>query len=95
MASVLVIEDGLVRPSDLQDSLHRSGHSVLGMTREHALCFAAKWQPDLVIVDAGLRGWVEAMTCVTPISSKLIFVDNGDIGARINGLAPDTVLFEP
>ena len=88
MASILVIEDGLVRSLDLQAALHRNGHTVCGITREHAVCFAAKWRPDFVIMDQTLHGLFDAMTagqpCACPAGERIEVLPPGAIAVRLD-----------
>ena len=56
--NILVVEDESVVARDIQSSIGRIGHEVVGWatTAEEAIALAEKNQPDLVLMDIRLRG---------------------------------------
>jgi len=72
-ASILIVEDEQVVALDLRSSLETAGYRVVGQTGrgEDALRQAAALQPDLVLMDIGLRGDMDGTEAASQIRAEL------------------------
>jgi len=60
---ILLVEDEGIVAQDLQESMLRLGYSVAGIASEgtQAVAMARQLQPDLIVMDVGLRGEVDGI----------------------------------
>jgi PAS domain S-box-containing protein len=68
-ARILIVEDDRVVARDIQQQLTRIGHVVVGMTArgEDALPLALSTQPELVLMDIRLEGFVDGVDAAQQI----------------------------
>ena len=94
---VLVVEDEAIIGMLLAAVLAGMGHDVCGVadTEAEAVELAAKYRPDLMIVDAGLRDGSGVSAVAEILRARFvphIFI-TGDL-ARIRALKPDAIVLE-
>ena len=63
MASILIVEDEGIVAQDLKEALSRLGYRITGIASEgtQAVAMAEQLQPELVVMDVGLRGEVDGI----------------------------------
>lgn len=71
--SVLIVEDEGIVAQDLQETIARLGYRVAGVAGEgvQAVCMAEELQPQLVIMDVGLRGDVDGIQAAQMIQERM------------------------
>jgi diguanylate cyclase (GGDEF)-like protein len=62
-ASILIVEDEGIVAQDLKEALSRLGYRIAGIASEgnQAVAMAEQLQPELVVMDVGLRGEVDGI----------------------------------
>ena len=94
---VLVIEDDALIASLLAETVEALGHIVCGIavTENEAVAFARQYQPDLLIVDAGLSEGNGITAVETILRTQLVphlFVTGN--GGEVKALHPTAVILE-
>ncbi|MBD1829559.1 EAL domain-containing protein [Microcoleus vaginatus GB1-A2] len=66
---ILIVEDESIIAEDISDSLISLGYSITGMvySGEEAIEYAAKFRPDLVLMDVNLQGEIDGITAAAEI----------------------------
>jgi len=94
---VLVVEDDAIVALDLSDMLEAMGHEVCASesTEANAVTAAARWKPDVMIVDAHLRhgSGVSAVTEILRSGYIPHVIVSGDTRG-IQAVLPDAVVVE-
>lgn len=69
---ILIVEDESIIAEDISDSLISLGYSITGMvySGEEAIEAAAKFRPDLVLMDVNLQGEIDGITAAAEIRSR-------------------------
>lgn len=69
---ILIVEDELLVASDLKETLHARGHTVVGMARtaEEAVECAAREKPDLILMDVRLAGIRDGVSAALEIKAR-------------------------
>lgn len=70
--SILVVEDEGIVAQDLLETVARLGYRVAGVASEgvQAVCMAEELQPQLIIMDVGLRGEVDGIQAAQMIQER-------------------------
>lgn len=95
--SVLVVEDEAIIGMLLSEVLSGMGHDVIGVaaTEATAIALAAEYQPDLLIVDAGLTSGSGVSAVDTILDTRFVphlFTTGNALKVRL--LRPDAVVLE-
>ncbi|MBD0341262.1 MAG: response regulator, partial [Microcoleus sp. Co-bin12] len=69
---ILIVEDESIIAEDISDSLISLGYRITGMvySGEEAIEAAAKFRPDLVLMDVNLQGEIDGITAAAEIRSR-------------------------
>lgn len=69
---ILIVEDESIIAEDISDSLISLGYRISGMvySGEEAIEAAAKFRPDLVLMDVNLQGEIDGITAAAEIRSR-------------------------
>lgn len=69
---ILLVEDEAIVAQDLQESMLRLGYRVAGIASEgaQAVAMARQLQPDLIVMDVGLRGEVDGIQAARMIQES-------------------------
>ena len=69
---ILIVEDESIIAEDISDSLISLGYRITGMvySGEEAIEAAAKFRPDLVLMDVNLQGEIDGITAAGEIRSR-------------------------
>ncbi|MEP6523281.1 EAL domain-containing protein [Microcoleus vaginatus DQ-U2] len=69
---ILIVEDESIVAEDISDSLISLGYRITGMvySGEEAIESAAKFRPDLVLMDVNLQGEIDGITAAEEIRSR-------------------------
>ena len=69
---ILIVEDETIIAEDISDSLISLGYRITGMvcSGEEAIESAAKFRPDLVLMDVNLQGEIDGITAAGEILSR-------------------------
>ena len=69
---ILIVEDESIIAEDISDSLISLGYKITGMvySGEEAIEAAAKFRPDLVLMDVNLQGEIDGITATAEIRSR-------------------------
>ena len=69
---ILIVEDESIIAEDISDSLISLGYKITGMvySGEEAIEAAAKFRPDLVLMDVNLQGEIDGITAAAEIRSR-------------------------
>jgi two-component system, response regulator PdtaR len=97
MASILVVEDEAIIGMLLSELLAGMGHDVIGVvaTEAGAIALAAEYQPDLLIVDAGLTSGNGVSAVDAILATRFvphIFTTGNALKVRL--LKPDAIVLE-
>jgi diguanylate cyclase (GGDEF)-like protein len=70
--AILLVEDEWIVAQDLKESLTQLGYNVIGVASEgvQAVCMAEELQPQLIVMDVGLRGEVDGIQAARMIQEK-------------------------
>lgn len=71
-ALILIVEDNMIIATDIQDRLESLGYEVPAIvaTGEEAIIKTAELQPDLIVMDIGLRGKINGIEAVRRIRER-------------------------
>ncbi len=71
-ANLLIVEDGLIFPPEIQSSLEKDGYSVVGHTdtAEAAIRLAGDLHPDLILMDISLKGEMDGIEAARQIRAR-------------------------
>jgi diguanylate cyclase (GGDEF) domain len=69
---ILIVEDESIIAEDISDSLISLGYGISGMvySGEEAIEAAAKFRPDLILMDVNLQGEMDGITAAAEIRSR-------------------------
>ena len=69
---ILVVEDEGIVAQDLQETLAKQGYEVVGVASEgvQAVCMAEELQPNLIVMDVGLRGELDGLQAARMILDR-------------------------
>ena len=72
-ANILIVEDEQIVAMDIQNSLENCGFTIVGQTNrgEEAIQKAAELNPDLVMMDIGLKGEIDGIEAAMQIREQL------------------------
>lgn len=72
-AQILIVEDDGLVAKDIEMMLERLGYDVAGvvMTGEKAVIKATELQPSLILMDIGLRGYMDGIEATEKIRNRL------------------------
>lgn len=70
--SILLVEDEFIVAQDLRETLTQLGYHVVGVASEgvQAVCMAAELQPQLIVMDVGLKGDVDGIQAAQLIQER-------------------------
>lgn len=70
--SILLVEDEGIVAQDLEETVTRLGYRVAGVASEgvQAVCMAAELQPNLIVMDVGLRGEIDGIQAAQMIQER-------------------------
>jgi diguanylate cyclase (GGDEF)-like protein/PAS domain S-box-containing protein len=73
MAGILIVEDEYIVAMDIQSSLEKNGFTVVGQANrgEQALQKAGELQPELILMDIGLKGEMDGIETAIQIKKRL------------------------
>jgi CheY-like chemotaxis protein len=71
-ATILIVEDELIVALDLQNRLRRQGYIIpaTAVSGEQAVQLAEKTQPDLILMDIGLKGQLDGIEAAEQIRTR-------------------------
>ncbi|MEG4443017.1 EAL domain-containing protein [Microcoleus sp. AT9_B5] len=101
---ILIVEDESIIAEDISDSLISLGYRITGMvySGEEAIESAAKFRPDLVLMDINLQGEVDGITAAAEIRSRfqipvvyLTAYADANTLSRVNSTKPFGYIVKP
>lgn len=72
MAKVLIVEDESIVALDIRNKMRRKGHEVVGIASngQEAIGLAIRMQPDIILMDVGLKGDLDGIETVRQLRLK-------------------------
>ncbi|MBX3085606.1 MAG: response regulator [Anaerolineae bacterium] len=72
MAKILIVEDESIVALDIRNKMRRKGHEVVGVVSngQEAIGLATKMQPDVILMDVGLKGELDGIETASLLRSQ-------------------------